>query len=391
MSGRESELPLSPAVRTLAPYPFARLDALREAVEAKGIRVVDLSIGDIREITPEPIRRALVEAVPERSSYPRALGTRALREAAAGWVARRFGVALDPGVHVLPTNGSKEAAFTLHLAVVDPGRRPLVLLPDPAYPVYARGTAAAGGIAHPVPLLAENGFLPDLDAIPADVWRRASILWINYPNNPTGAVAPLEFLVAAAARCREHGVLLAGDEPYTEIYYGDPPPSVLQTGCDNVLALHTLSKRSALPGYRSGFMAGDARLIAALKKFRPAVGVATPGFIQAAAVAAWSDETHVAAFRETFRARRDRVVPALQKIGLPVGTAEATIYLWVRVPGEESSESFVGRALDEGVVLLPGSAMGERGEGFFRLSLTADGDDLDLAVERLARVTAASG
>jgi len=386
MTECHASLPLSPHLRDMAPYPFARLEHLRQETEAKGIRVIDLSIGDLREPTPETVKEALISAIPERSSYPRALGLPELRTAVAAWLGRRFGVEADPDRHVLPSNGSKEVVFNLPLAVVDREHRPVVLLPDPAYPVYARGAEAAGAIIHRMPLKASHGFLPDLDAVPAEVWDRAAILWVNYPNNPTGAMAPLAFFREAAARCREHGVLLASDEAYTELFYGDVPAGALEAGFENVVVLHTLSKRSALPGYRSGFLAGDPRLIAALKRFRPAVGVATPRFIQRAAIAAWEDEAHVRALRGLFGERRAVMAEGLAALGLEVTGAPATIYLWVRTPPGESSESFTLRALEAGVLVVPGSAMGSEGEGYFRLSLTAPPEIVREVLARLGRV-----
>lgn len=372
----------------MKPYPFAHLDALREEREARGMDMIDLSIGDLKEPTPEPVKAALRAAVPDRSSYPRAVGLPEYRRAVAGWMARRFGVSVHPEREVLPTNGSKEAVFSIHLAVVDPKERPLVLVPDPAYPVYELGVAASGGEVVPTPLRSERRYLPDLAAIPGSVWKRTAILWINYPNNPTGATAPPEFFAEAAARCREHGVLLCSDEPYTEIYFGEPPVSALACGMENVVAFHTLSKRSAMPGYRAGFLAGDARLIDALKKFRPGLGTATPQFIQEAARVAWEDETHVTQIRSRFRERRDVTVSGLRALGCAVEEAAATIYVWARIPGGGDSESFVLRCLDEGVVLLPGSAMGREGEGYFRLSLVAPPDRLEEAVRRIGRAMA---
>ncbi len=380
-------LPLSPYLRGLPPYPFARLDELRAGVEARGVRVVDLGMGDPREPTPEFVKRALADAIPVRSTYPRAVGIAALREAASGWMRRRFGVAVDPATEVLPVNGSKEAIFTLPLAVVDPVQRPLVLTPDPAYPVYDLGTRAAGGVTRPMPLLEKNGFLPDLAAIPESDWRRASILWINYPNNPTGAVAPREFFRDAARRAREHGVLLVSDEAYAEIYYRDPPGSALEEGTGNLLAIHTLSKRSGMAGFRSGFMAGDSRLIAALKRFRPGLGVATPEFIQSAARAAWDDDAHVAAIRERFRARMEAAVAGLRRLGFAVEPPPAAFYLWFRVPSGFTSESFAARAMEAGVVMLPGNALGPSGEGYVRLSLTVELEEIEEALARLGRIS----
>jgi succinyldiaminopimelate transaminase len=390
VSGREPgsfdsppALPESAYLRELPPYPFARLDALREEVEARGVAVIDLGLGDPALETPAFIREAMIQGLEARSTYPRAVGDRELREAVSAWMGRRFGVSLDPDREILPANGSKEAIFTLPLTVLDPSRRPMVLVPDPAYPVYALGARAAGGEPHRLPLREENGFLPDLDSVPEETWNRASILWLNYPNNPTGAAAPPSFLEMAARRCREHGVLLASDEAYSEIYYGEPPRTALDFGKENVLVVNTLSKRSGMPGYRSGFMAGDARVIAALKKVRPGIGVATPGFVQRAARAAWGDDAHPAAIREGFRARRDLAVAALRARGYRLEPPAGAFYLWLRVPGGESSVSFAARCLEEGVVVLPGSALGPTGEGYVRISLTAEPEALAAALARL--------
>ncbi len=384
---RPGSLPSSPYLRDLPPYPFARLDELRARVEADGVKAIDLGMGDPREPTPEFLKRALLNAVPERSTYPRAVGIAPLREAAAGWMARRFGVEVDPDLGILPVNGSKEAIFTLPLAVLDPGERPLTLVPDPAYPVYALGTLAAGGVVHRLPLRRERGFLPDLEAIPGEVWRKASILWLNYPNNPTGAAAPASFLEDAVKRAREHGVLLVSDEAYADLYYGAPPDTALRWGTENVLALHTLSKRSGMAGYRSGFMAGDPRLIEALKRFRPGVGVATPEFIQSAAAAAWSDDDHATAIRERFRRRRDLVVRGLREMGFAVDEPAGAMYVWLPVPAGSTSDSFAGRCLAAGVVVLPGSALGPAGEGFVRLSLVLEESVLEEALARLRQLS----
>ena len=380
-------LPESAYLRGLPPYPFAKLDALRAEVEARGVRVIDLGMGDPHEPTPDFVKLAMTESIPEESTYPRVAGLPELRGAAAAWLGRRFGARVDPEREILPVNGSKEAIFTLPLAVMDPQTRPLALVPDPAYPVYALGTRAFGGEVYPMPLRAERGFLPDLRAIPETVWRRASILWINYPNNPTGATAPASFFAEAVVLARRHGVLLVSDEAYVETYFGEPPPSPLQWGTENILALHTLSKRSGMAGYRSGFMAGDARLIDALKRVRPGLGVATPDFIQAAAHAAWADDAHVEAIRMRFRRRRDLVVTALTKLGFAITPPPATFYIWLPVPQGMTSEQLAARWLEAGVLVLPGNGLGAQGEGFVRLALIWNEDILAEAMDRLARTT----
>lgn len=383
-----ASLPTSPYLRDLPPYPFARLDVLRAEVEARGVKVIDLGMGDPHEPTPDFVKLAMTEAIPEESTYPRVAGLEGLREAAAGWLARRFGARVDPEREVLPVNGSKEAIFNLPLAVLDPAERPLSLVPDPAYPVYALGTRAFGGDVYSLPLRPDHGFLPDLRTVPEEVWRRASILWINYPNNPTGATAPASFLAEAVVLARRHGVLLVSDEAYSETYFEEPPPSPLQWGTENILALYSLSKRSGMAGYRSGIMAGDARLIEALKRVRPALGVATPDFIQAAAHAAWADDAHVEGIRLRFRRRRDLVVAALNRMGWTVSAPPATFYVWLPVPGGMTSDQLAARWLEAGVVVLPGNALGAQGEGYVRLSLTLSEEVLTEAMERIARTMA---
>jgi succinyldiaminopimelate transaminase len=382
---QQASLPISRYLKDLPPYPFARLDVLRAEVEARGIRVIDLGIGDPHEPTPDFVKLAMTEAIPEESTYPRVNGVSSLREAFAGWLARRFGAHVDPEREVLPVNGSKEAIFNLPLAVLDPVERPLALVPDPAYPVYALGTRAFGGEVYPMPLRPDHGFLPDLRAIPEEVWRRTSILWINYPNNPTGAVAPASFLAEAVVLARRHGVLLVSDEAYSETYFDDPPPSPLQWGTENILALYSLSKRSGMAGYRSGMMAGDMRLIDALKRVRPGLGVATPDFIQAAAHAAWADDAHVEGIRERFRRRRDLVVAALNRMGYAVSAPPATFYLWIPVPSGMTSDQLAARWLEAGVVVLPGSGLGAHGEGYVRLAVSSSEDVLREAMDRIAR------
>ena len=266
---------LSPGMRNVEPYPFEELDRRkREALDA-GRDLIDLGVGDPRDETPAFIRDAARAAIAPTSSYPRAAGLPELRDAIVAWADRRFGVTLDPSTDLIPTLGSKEPIFSLAQAVLDPGSgRDLVLVTAPGYTIPERGARFAGGDAVRLPLAAPD-FLPDLDGIDGGTWGRAGILWLNYPNNPTGATAPLAFLEHAADLARRHDVLLALDEAYSELWFDDgPPASGLQLGdLTNVVVLNTLSKRSNMTGYRSGFMAGDARLIAAMKALRPSTGV----------------------------------------------------------------------------------------------------------------------
>jgi succinyldiaminopimelate transaminase len=373
---------LSPTLEGLRVYPFVRLTQARNERLARGEQVVDFGIGEPREETPAFIRAALADAIEPLSTYPSAEGLPELREAIAAWAGRRFGAALDPGTEVVPTLGSKEAIF--HLAqVVGPG---LVAIPAPGYPVPERGALFAGREIVQAPLPAERGFLPDLDALPlADL----ALLWLNYPNNPTAATVPLDFLERAASLAREHDFVLASDEAYSEIYFGpDPPVSALSLpDRSNVIALNTLSKRSSMPGYRSGFAAGDPQIVAALKRYRPNVGVAPQEFVQRAAVAAWRDEEHVDAVREVYRAKRDVVLPAFEALGMRHAGGDASFFLWLSLPaGEASSEAFAARLLDRGVLVAPGAYFGPAGEGYVRVALVPALADCRRAAELLAGV-----
>jgi succinyldiaminopimelate transaminase len=373
---------LSPTLEALRVYPFVRLTQAKNERLARGELVVDFGIGEPREETPAFIRRALAEAIEPMSTYPSADGLPELREAIAAWAGRRFGATLDPGTEVLPTLGSKEAIF--HLAqVVGPGK---VALTVPGYPVPERGALFAGREVVEAPLAAERGFLPDLDALPLG---ELALLWINYPNNPTAATVTRDFLERAAALAREHDFVLASDEAYSEIYFGpDPPLSALSLpDRTNVVAFNTLSKRSSMPGYRSGFAAGDPAIVAALKRYRPNVGVAPQEFVQRAAVAAWRDEQHVDAVRDVYRAKRHVVLPAFEALGLRHAGGDASFFLWLALPdGERSSEAYAQRLLDQGVLVAPGAFFGGAGEGYVRVALVPTLAECRKAAELLTGV-----
>jgi succinyldiaminopimelate transaminase len=358
MSGRVSAR-LSPVLQGLATYPFVRLEESRRRVAASGVEILDFGMGEPREETPAFIRQALAEAIQPLSTYPAAVGLPELREAIATWIGRRFGVALDPGAEVIPTLGSKEAIYSLASALGGE----LVVVPTPSYPVYARGGLFAGKQVRELPLTEANGWLPDLAAIDPATWDRVALLWLNYPNNPTGATATVEFYEGAAELARRHGFVLASDEAYSEIYFGAPPASALQVADrSNVLAFNTLSKRSSMPGYRSGFVAGDPELIAALKRFRPNVGVAPQEFVQRAAIAAWGDEAHVDEVRERYRAKRDLLLDALS---LRNAGGDASFFLWLDAGPQ--ADNLAAEWLRQGVVVAPGSFFGA--PGYLRLAL----------------------
>jgi succinyldiaminopimelate transaminase len=375
---------LNPVLAGMASYPFVRLFEAKQAVAARGMHVIDFGVGEPREETPAFIRRALARALDAEpvSSYPLAPGLPELREAVAAWVARRFGATVDPDAEVVPTMGSKEAIF--HLAQIVAGRGDRVAIPTPAYPVYARGALFAGVEVMDVPLDPARGWLPDLQAVD---WDGVALLWLNYPNNPTAATATLELYEQAAALARAHGFVLAVDEAYSELWFaGDPPVSALQLGdTTNLAVFNTLSKRSSMPGYRCGFVAGDPELVAAMKRYRPNVGLAPQTFVQRAAAAAWADEEHVVETRERYRAKRDALLPALLAAGLQPSGGDASFFLWLRVPGGEDAEAFALRLLDErGIVVAPGPFFGPGGEGHVRIALVPTLAECRRAAELIA-------
>ena len=379
---------LSPVLTATGTYPFVRLEEAKRRLAAEGVELIDFGKGDPREETDPLIRRALVESVEPLSSYPLAEGLPELREAAAAWCERRFGVELDPESEVIPTYGSKEAIFHLAQVVIDRGsEKNLVLSTEPGYPVYDRGALFAGAEVEQLPLLEANEFLPDLDAIDEGTWSRTAIFWINYPNNPTGAVAPLAFLEGLASLAAEHDFLLAADEAYTELWFDEPPHSALEASDrSRVAVFQTLSKRSSMTGYRSGFVAGSTELISALRQYRPTVGTAPQEFVQRASVVAWNDEEHVERTREIYRRKRDVLLPALRGRGIRVAGSAATMYLWLEVPDGEGSEELAERLLEHGLIVSPGTFFGSSGEGYWRLALVPTEAECERAAEILERV-----
>ena len=376
---------ISPTLTEMETYPFVRLEQARRRLVADGVQVIDFGKGDPNEPTDPMIRRALVENLTERSSYPLAEGLPELREAVAQWCERRFGVALDPDREIVPTLGSKEAIFSLAQVLVDPrSDKRLVLFTEPGYPVYERGALFGGGEPLALPLRAEHDFLPDLDTVAEETWRRTAILWVNYPNNPTGAVAPLELyerLVELAAR---YDFALASDEAYTELWFDEPPVSALQVSDRrNVVVFQTLSKRSSMTGYRSGFVAAAPDVVSALKAFRPTVGTAPQEFVQRASVVAWGDEEHVERARATYRRKRELLLPALEAHGLRVAASRAGMYLWVEMP-----EELVPRLLERGIVVSPGRFFGPSGAGYVRFALVPTEEECRQAARILEEVLA---
>jgi succinyldiaminopimelate transaminase len=362
---------VSPVLAAQTTYPFVRIEEAKRRKAAEGVRIFDFGMGDPREPTDALIKHALVAALDEATGYPAAVGLPELREAIADWVERRFGVRLDPGRELIPTYGSKEAIFLFAQVVLDSASgKDLVLLPEPAYPVYERGALFAGADLQTLPLRAEHGFLPDLDSIGEETWARTALLWVCYPNNPTGAVAPREFFERVAELAVEHDFLVCSDEAYSELWFDEAPASALQvTDRSHVVVFNTLSKRSSMTGYRCGFVAADTGVIESLRKFRPSVGTAPQVFVQRAAIAAWGDEEHVERNRALYARKRGLFLDVLSRNGLTLAGSAATMYLWVEAPEGETSEQFAERLLGHGIVVAPGSYFGPAGEGYVRFAL----------------------
>jgi succinyldiaminopimelate transaminase len=379
---------LSSTLAATGTYPFVKLELAKRRLAEQGVELIDFGKGDPREPTDLRIRQALVDGLTETSSYPLAEGLPELRRAIAAWCGRRFGVEPDSDTELIPTYGSKEAIFLLAQVLIDrDAEKRLVVTTEPGYPVPDRGAAFAGADVLQLPLLEENGFLPDLEAVDTDVWDQAAIVWTNYPNNPTGAVAPLSFLTRLAELSREHDFLLACDEAYTELWFDEPPHSALEVReHGNVAVFNTLSKRSSMTGYRSGFVAGDAELIAALKQFRPTVGTAPQEFVQRASIVAWNDEDHVERTRDAYRRKREALLPTLEGKGIRVAGGGATMFLWLEVPEAESSDAFAARLLEYGVIVSPGTFFGPAGEGYWRMALVPTEEECMRAAAILTEV-----
>ena len=379
---------LARRVANLPPYLFAELDRRVAAKRASGADVISLGVGDPDLPTPPHVVEALTRAVEDSSThrYPSYFGLPEFRAAVADFYARRFGVTLDPDTEVQPLIGSKEGLVNLTYSFVDPGDA--VLLPDPGYPVYGISTILAGGEPVPMPLHAETGFLPDFDSTPAS--ERTKVLWLNYPSNPTAAVAELPTFERAVAFAGEHDLLLCHDAAYSEITFdGFVAPSVLQVpGAKDVsVEFGSLSKTYNMTGWRIGYAVGSAQAIEALATIKTNVDSGIFNAVQQAGIAALTGpQDHVESMRAVYQKRRDLVISALAEIGIETRPPLGSIYVWVPTPKGKTSVEFAAELLDEAaVVVAPGTGYGAHGEGYIRISLTIGDDRLEEAVARLRR------
>jgi LL-diaminopimelate aminotransferase len=392
--GTKGTVELSNRLKSLPPYHFAEYGKRIAALRASGVDVINLSIGDPDLPTPPEIVEALRAAAGEPSNqrYPDYVGLAELRAAIVAWFARRFGIELDPAREVVVLIGSKEGLAHLPLAVMDPGD--VALMPDPNYPVYPTAVALAGGSCHRLPLDPARGWLPDLAAVPADVARRARTLWLNYPNNPTGASASPAFFAEAVELARANDLLLIHDMAYAEVSYdGARPPSVLQTpgAKDVAIEFHSFSKAYNMAGFRIGMAVGNATAVEGLTRLKSNLDTGIFRPIQLAAAAALAlPERWLAERNAIYQRRRDRILSACRRMGLAARTPEAGLYVWARVPQGQTATAFALELLERAAVAVtPGTNFGPGGEGYVRISLTAPDARIDEAVGRMEATVAA--
>lgn len=391
---------MNPHLADLRPYPFERLNRLKSGVSPPAdLPPIALSIGEPRHPAPDLVLDALRRNLALLGHYPTTAGLPALRRAAAGWLQRRYGLpanAVDPETMVLPVNGTREALFSFTQAMLDPGDDPLVLIPNPFYQIYEGAALLAGAGVHYLPTPASSRYLPDLDRVPVAVWKRCRILFLCSPSNPTGAVAPPGFMTHALELARRHDFLIASDECYADIHFDEdaPPPGLLQAAIasgndrfERCMVFHSLSKRSSVPGLRSGFVAGDPQLISAFLTYRTYHGCAMPLHVQHASIAAWEDDAHARANRSLYRQKFDAVLPILAPV-LDVQRPDAAFYLWPDVGGDD--QAFVRDLYGaQNVTALPGSFLAREidginpGAGRVRLSLVASVEECVQAAGRI--------
>ncbi len=379
-------------LQALPPYLFKEIDRLKAEVAAKGVDVINLGVGDPDQPSPAFVIEALAKAAqnPAHHQYPSYSGMGAFRVSAANWCKKRFGLELDPAKEVLSLIGSKEGIAHFPLAFLNPGD--VALIPTPAYPVYHSGTLFAGGVSHFMPLLKENGFLPDLDAIPADVADKAKIMFLNYPNNPTGACADRAFFEKVVHFAKKHNIIVAHDAAYSEMGYdGYRPMSFLEIeGARDIgVEFHSLSKSFNMTGWRIGFAIGNADILDALGQVKSNVDSGAFNAVQEAGIAALdSDQSFVAHMQGVYQQRRDVLVAGLRKLGLDVDVPKASFYVWCGVPKGMTSAAFTSLLLEKaGIVTTPGNGFGGPGEGYVRFALTVDVARLNEALDRMGQLS----
>lgn len=379
---------VSERLEKIPPYLFAEIDRKIAEAKAKGADVISLGIGDPDTPTLPPVVEAMHKAIdnPANHDYPPYNGTAAFRKAACDWMHKRFCVELDPDTEMLANIGSKEAIAHVFFAFVDKGD--YTLIPDPGYPVYKNATIFAGGTPFAMPLLEENGYLPDFDKIPEDVAKKSKLMFLNYPNNPTGAVCDLEFLKKAVDYCKKYDILLCFDQAYCEMTYdGYVAPSVLQVegGKDVAIEFYSHSKSYNMTGWRVGWVCGNKDAVKALGTIKNNIDSGTFKAIQDAAIAAFNaDQSYIDNLNKMYQERRDAAEEGLRELGWNIKPSKATFYLWLPVPKGMTSEEFVTLMLEKAnVVVPPGNGYGKYGEGYFRVALTKDVETIKKCIQRM--------
>lgn len=380
----------SKRLQNLPAYAFKEINDKVDALRASGVKAIDFGVGDPSEPTPDFVISALADAGRKHATtgYPSYVGLKEFRQAAADYMNRRFAVTLDPETEISSNIGSKEAIFNFPEGFINPGD--VVICPSPGYPPMKTGTIFAEGVPYYVPLLEENGFLLDFESIPLEICEKAKIIWINYPNSPTGAVATREYYEQMIDWAKKHEIIIAADEGcYIDIYFEEAPISILEIGREGIVAFYSLSKRNNMTGYRAGFVAGDKAVIDVFKKLKTNIDSGTPNIIQEAAIAALRDDEHVEKMRNLYAEKRAILLEALSSIGLAVRKAPATFYVWQKV---DDDIEFAKRLLSPeiGIVVTPGSLISDTceggvnpGKGYVRFALMPTLEEIQEAARRL--------
>ncbi|MCX5781934.1 MAG: LL-diaminopimelate aminotransferase [Elusimicrobia bacterium] len=380
----------SDKLKKLPPYLFVEIDKKKKAAIEKGVDIISLGVGDPDYFTPEHIVKAAQEAIakPENHHYPFGSGLKRFREAIAKWYKNRFNVDLNPENEIYPLIGSKEGIGHFHLAFVNPGD--VVLIPEPGYPVYNTGTIFSDSVPHFMPLLEKNNFLPDLDAIPENIRKKAKIIFINYPNNPTAVMAPPEFYKKVVSFASKYNIIVAHDAAYSELYYDKKPTSFLEIpGAKEVgVEFHSLSKTYNMTGWRIGWICGNKDIVNGLATVKDNYDSGVFQAIQEAAITALTGpQDCVQVMRRIYGDRKDALVDGLNKLGWNVRKPEATFYVWAKVPKGYSSAQTVSKLLDEaGIICTPGNGLGPSGEGYVRFALTVEVPRIKEALHRLEKI-----
>ena len=387
------KIQISQRLNNISNYAFADIDNKVDGLKKLGIKAIDFGVGDPKEPTPGIVRNIIKKAVDARKSsgYPSYIGSEEYRREISKWYKKRFNISLDYETEISSTIGAKEAVFNFPEAFINPGD--YVIIPNPGYPPYERGTLFAEGKPYFLSLLRKNNFLMDLSKIPREIAKKSKLLWINYPSNPTGVLASKEFLKEVIDFGHDNNIIIASDECYSEIYFNEKPHSILEYSEEGVVAFQSLSKRSAMTGYRVGWIAGDREIIAAFRKLKTNIDSGTPTFIQDAAISALNDEKHVEEMRNQYKKKRDILINALISIGLEDCRPDATLYVWQKTPKNIDSINFTKKLLQKeiAIVATPGVLISTTindfnpGNNYVRFALVPTIDETKEAVRRIIR------